>query len=90
MTVSAPTWTKSATSAVAELSAKHGALWNTGKQFFDVVEISPLKWRWTIYPKKSSEVGRASREVAGNRQEAIAQCKLEIDRKLERRRAQGS
>jgi hypothetical protein len=60
------------------------------KAIFDVVEISPLKWRWTIYPKKSSEVGRASREVAGNRQEAIAQCKLEIDRKLERRRAQGS
>jgi hypothetical protein len=60
------------------------------KAIFDVVEISPLKWRWTIYPKKNSELGRASREVSGNRQQAIAQCRLEIDRKLERRRAQGS
>ena len=53
---------------------------------FEVVEVSPLKWRWTIYPKKSSHIGAVTRGVTGTRQQAIAQCRLEIDRKLERRR----
>ena len=53
---------------------------------FEVVEVSPLKWRWTIYPKKSSHIGAVTREVTGTRQQAIAQCRLEIDRKLERQR----
>jgi hypothetical protein len=52
---------------------------------FEVVEVSPFRWRWTIYGKKSSHVGKVMREVTGTRQEAVANCKLEIDRKLERK-----
>ena len=53
---------------------------------FEVVEVSRFKWRWTIYPKKKlSDIGRVTREVpATTRQQVIAQCKLEIDRKLKR------
>jgi hypothetical protein len=51
---------------------------------FDVVEVPPHKWRWTIYPKKSLGLGKVEREVWGTRRDAVAQCKLEIDRKLER------
>ena len=53
---------------------------------FEVVEVSRFKWRWTIYPKKKlSDIGSVTREVAATtRQQAIAQCKLEIDRKLKR------
>jgi hypothetical protein len=57
---------------------------------FEILEVSPLRWRWTIYPKKSSGVGKVAREVSGNRQEAVAKCKLEIDRKLERLHAKGA
>jgi hypothetical protein len=53
---------------------------------FEVVELSPMKWRWTIYPKKSSAIGKVTREVTGTRQQATANCKLEIDRKLARQR----
>ena len=53
---------------------------------FEVVEVSPYRWRWIIYPKKSLRLGKVVREVTGTRQEAIANCKLEIDRKLERQR----
>ncbi len=52
---------------------------------FEVVELSPSKWRWTIYAKKSSELGKSVREATGTtRQQVTRQCKLEIDRKLER------
>jgi hypothetical protein len=51
---------------------------------FDVVEVSRYRWRWIIYPKKSLRLGKVVREVTGTRQEAIASCKLEIDRKLKR------
>jgi hypothetical protein len=51
---------------------------------YEVEEVAPFRWRWTIYPKKSSHLGKVSREVTGTRQEAIANCKLAIDRKLER------
>jgi hypothetical protein len=53
---------------------------------FEVVEVSPFRWRWVIYRKKSSHIGKVMREVAGTRQEAVANCKLEIDRKLARQR----
>ena len=51
---------------------------------FEVVEVPPDKWRWTIYAKKSVGLGRVTREVWGTRRDAITQCKREIDRKLER------
>ena len=51
---------------------------------FEILEVSPYRWRWTIHAKKSSGIARVMREVSGNRQDAVAQCKLEIDRKLER------
>jgi hypothetical protein len=60
---------------------------------FEVVEVSRFKWRWTIYPKKkSSNVGTVTREVsATTRKQVVAQCKIEIDRKLERKQnAQGA
>jgi hypothetical protein len=59
---------------------------------FEVVELSPSRWRWTIYAKKSLELGRSVREVAGkSRQQVTSQCKREIDRKLERKQnAQGT
>jgi hypothetical protein len=41
------------------------------------------RWQWIIYPKKSLRAAKITREVAAkNRKDAIAQCKLEIDRKL--------
>jgi hypothetical protein len=52
---------------------------------FEVTQIGPRRWVWTIYPRKQKSIlGRAiTREVtAFDRQEAIAQCKLEIARKL--------
>ncbi len=50
---------------------------------FEVVEIGSGKWQWTIYPKKSLRAVKITREVvARNRRDAVAQCKLEIDRKL--------
>ena len=53
---------------------------------FEVVELSPSRWRWTIYAKKSLELGKTVREVTGKtRQQVTIQCKLEIDRKLERK-----
>ena len=59
---------------------------------FEVVELSPSRWRWTIYAKKSLELGKTVREVTGKtRQQVTRQCKLEIDRKLERKQnAQGA
>jgi hypothetical protein len=58
---------------------------------FEIVEISPMKWRWTIYAKKSLELAKTVREVTGTRQQVTGQCKLEIDRKLERKQnAQGT
>jgi len=53
---------------------------------FEVIEVSRSKWRWTIYPKsKRSDARTVTREVTGrDRQEVVAQCKREIDRKLER------
>ena len=58
---------------------------------FEVVEVSRFKWRWTIYPKRKLSEVKVVREVTGTtRQQAIAQCKLEIDRKLERQHAKGS
>ena len=59
---------------------------------FEVVEIGPGKWQWTIYPKKSLRAAKVTREViARNRRDAVAQCKLEIDRKLWRQtNAQGT
>ena len=53
---------------------------------FEVVEVSRFKWRWTIYPKKSLIIGTVTREVdATTRKHVVAQCKNEIDRKLERK-----
>jgi len=53
---------------------------------FEVIEVSRFRWRWTIYPKKSSNGGTITREVSGTtRKEVVAQCKREIDRKLEQR-----
>jgi hypothetical protein len=53
---------------------------------FEVVELSPSKWRWTIYAKKSLELGKTVREVTGKTHRQVTrQCKLEIDRKLERK-----
>jgi len=52
---------------------------------FDVTQIGPRRWVWTIYPKKQKTArGRViTREVTAlDRTEAIAQCKLEIARKL--------
>ena len=50
---------------------------------FEVVEIEPKKWQWIIYPKKSLRGAKVTREVfAWNRNDAIAQCKREIERKL--------
>jgi hypothetical protein len=59
---------------------------------FEVVEVSRFKWRWTIYAKKSLELGKTTREVpATSRSQVVAKCRLEIDRKLERKRnAQGA
>ena len=59
---------------------------------FDVTQVGPRRWLWTIYPKKSLRMTKVTREVAANdRQEAVARCKLEIDRKLWRKmNAQGS
>jgi hypothetical protein len=52
---------------------------------FEVVEVSRFKWRWTIYPKKKLSDMKFTREVdATSRKQVVAQCKLEIDRKLER------
>jgi hypothetical protein len=36
--------------------------------------------------EKSSRLGKVSREVTGTRREAIASCKLEIDRETKRQR----
>ena len=53
---------------------------------FEVIEVSRFRWRWIIYPKKSWNVGTVEREVSGTtRKEVVAQCKREIDRKLEQR-----
>ena len=53
---------------------------------FDVTQVGPRRWLWTIYPKKSLRMTKVTREVmAIDRQEAVAQCKLEIDRKLWRK-----
>ncbi len=50
---------------------------------FEVIEVGPSRWRWTIYPKKSLSAAKVTREVfARSRKDAIAHCKLEIDRKL--------
>jgi hypothetical protein len=50
---------------------------------FEVTQVGPRRWLWTIYPKKSLRATKVTREfVANDRREAIAQCKLEIDRKL--------
>jgi hypothetical protein len=52
---------------------------------FEVVQIGPHRWVWTIYPRKQKSLRSRviSREVtAWDRKEAIAQCKLEIARKL--------
>jgi hypothetical protein len=60
---------------------------------FEVIEVSRFRWRWIIDPrKKSSSVGRVTREVTGTtRKQVIAQCKREIDRKLGRKQnAQGA
>ena len=59
---------------------------------FEVVEVAPRRWRWIIYPKKSLRAARVIREVlAKDRRDAIAQCRLEIDRKLWRQmNAQGT
>jgi len=59
---------------------------------FEVVELSRFKWRWTIYAKKSLELGKTTREVpATSRKQVVAQCKIEIDRKLDRKQsAQGA
>ena len=53
---------------------------------FDVTQVGPRRWLWTIYPKKSLRMTKIAREViAKDREEAVAQCKLEIDRKLWRK-----
>ena len=55
---------------------------------FEVVEVSRFRWRWTIYAKKSLGLGKTTREVPGtSRKQVVANCKLEIDRKLERCRS---
>ena len=52
---------------------------------FEVIEVAPRRWRWIIYPKKSLRAAKVAREViAKDRRDAVAQCKLEIDRKLGR------
>jgi hypothetical protein len=53
---------------------------------FEVAEVSRFKWQWTIYQKKSLHIGTVTREVdTTTRKHVIAQCKIEIDRKLERK-----
>ena len=37
---------------------------------FEVVEVSRFKWRWTIYPKKSLNVGAVTRVVDRGREGA--------------------
>jgi hypothetical protein len=55
---------------------------------FEVVELSRFRWRWTIYAKKSLGLGKTTREVPGtSRKQVVAKCRHEIDRKLERSRA---
>ena len=52
---------------------------------FEVAQIEPRRWVWTIYPKrqKSTRQRAVNREItAFDRTEAVAQCKLEIVRKL--------
>ena len=51
---------------------------------YEVEEVGPFKWRWTIYAKKSSRLGKVSREVTGTRREAIASCKLTLLRQGQR------
>jgi hypothetical protein len=52
---------------------------------FEVVEVSRFRWRWTIYAKKSLGLSKTTREVPGtSRQQVVAKCRLEIDRKLGR------
>ena len=53
---------------------------------FEIVEVSRFRWRWTIYPKKNSlRDGKVSREVtAKTREQVVAYCKREIDRKIQR------
>ena len=55
---------------------------------FEVVEVSRFRWRWTIYAKKSLDLGKTTREIpATSRKQVVAKCRLEIDRKLERSRS---
>ena len=52
---------------------------------FEVTQIGPRRWVWTIYPRKQKQLRERviTREVtAFDRNEVVAQCKLEIDRKL--------
>ena len=54
---------------------------------FEVVEVSRFKWRWTIYAKKSLDLGKTTREIpATSRKQVVAKCRLEIDRKPVRKR----
>ena len=66
------------------LSVKRGASMHHQGVEFEVIEVGLGRWRWTIYPKKKSLRDRAvTREaIAKNRSDAIALCKLEIDRRL--------
>jgi hypothetical protein len=58
---------------------------------FEVVEVSRFRWRWTIYAKKSLDLGKTTREIpATSRKQVVAKCRLEIDRKLARKRNAGA
>jgi hypothetical protein len=58
---------------------------------FEVVEVSRFRWRWTIYAKKSLDLGKTTREIPATfRKQVVAKCRLEIDRKLARKRNAGA
>ena len=52
---------------------------------FEVTQIGPRRWVWIIYPRKQKQLHdrMITREVTAlDRKEVVAQCKLEIDRRL--------
>ena len=43
---------------------------------FEVVEVLRFRWRWTIYAKKSLDLGKTTREIpATSRKQVVAKCR---------------
>lgn len=44
------------------IEAMHPLPWATMAKF-EVIEVGPSRWRWTIYPKKSLRAAKVTRDV---------------------------